>query len=110
MRPGKWECVPIHGVASVDGGLTGALRPWAAEEMGGHAGHRGQYLDQVPVQPVAPGVAAAPAGSGPGSPAIGPSRPLSPLLDAVGWTASNIKRWLVPGEQDTNRAISSITM
>jgi predicted acylesterase/phospholipase RssA len=101
--------VRIAGKRYVDGGLRGALPLWAAAEMGAnraiavnaliHPLFRLLHRAMLARQP-APGLDAI---------RIEPSRPLGPLWDAMVWSKGNIERWIRMGEEDGNRAVTSIS-
>ena len=102
--------VPIDGRKYVDGGLMGALPLWAAEEMGATRAIAVNALIHplfrllhaaVPARRVGPGLEVI---------RIEPSQPPGSLRDAVVWSKPNIERWIRLGEQDGNRAVTSITM
>ena len=102
--------VEIAGKRYVDGGLLGALPLWAASQMGATRAIAVNALTTLPFRLLRTFLP-------PPRPAgalqivrIEPSARLGSLRDAVVWSADNIRRWIDLGEQDGNRAATSITM
>ena len=108
--PAAFPPVRIDGKLYVDGGLMGALPLWAAEEMGARRAIALNVLTTLPFRALR-------AVTRPRAPShllevtlLEPSIRLGPLSHAVSWSADRIRRWIDLGEQDGNRALSSITM
>lgn len=93
----------------VDGGLMGALPLWAAEEMGARRAIAVNAWTKAPFRLLQKVVGRRP------SPVmevirLEPSRPLGSLVSSMRWNERNIRRWIAQGEEDANRAVTSITM
>jgi NTE family protein len=102
--------VRIGGRRYVDGGLLGALPLWAACEMGATRVVGVNALNTLPfraLRRLQPRSRPTPA---PEVWRIEPSTPLGNLRDAVRWRRANVERWIEQGENDANRALTSITM
>ena len=102
--------VRIQGRDYVDGGLVGALPLWAAERMGAERAIGVNVLNQrmfrclyKVFRPPRPGPQLKVF-------LIEPSQPLGRIKDAVVWSKTNIEQWIRLGEEDGNRALTSITM
>ena len=108
--PALFPPVQIGGVRYFDGGFRSALPLWAAEEMGATHAIGLNCLTTLPFRMLRKVLRPRRPSSALAVTLIEPSEPLGSLLDATIWSASNIRRWIELGENDGNRAATSITM
>jgi NTE family protein len=102
--------VRIDGRRYVDGGLLGGLPLWAAEEMGASRAVALNVLTTFPFRMARRVMWLRRPGKEFEVLPLEPSEPLGSLRSAVVWSKSDIRRWIDLGEQDGNRALTSITM
>ncbi len=94
----------------VDGGFLNALPLWAAEEMGATRAIALNALTTLPFRVLRRALWRKHPGAGLEVIRIEPSYGLGTLRDAFSWSARNVERWIALGEEDGNRAVTSITM
>jgi NTE family protein len=102
--------VKVGGRRYVDGGLLGALPLWAACEMGATRVVAVKALTAWPFRAMRRLLPPRRPSPETHISLIEPSTPLGSLRDAVRWRPANVKRWIEQGENDANRALTSITM
>jgi len=101
--------VAIDGRRYVDGGLMGALPVWAAEEMGADRAIAINAWNKAPFRVLHRAVARRHSAKLEVI-RIDPSRDLGSVMSSLRWDERNICNWIRMGEEDANRAASSITM
>ncbi len=108
--PLSYPPVQIDGRRYVDGGLSGALPLWVAEELGAERAIGLHCLTIQPfrmlrrlIRPRGPSAAF-------DRTVITPSRKLGRLRDGVVWNVTNVERWIGQGSEDALRALSSVRM
>lgn len=102
--------VRIDGRLYVDGGLMGALPLWAAEKMGATRAVALNVLTTLPFRALHSVMRPPRAAGSLDVVLLEPSRHLGTLYAASVWSAANVERWIRLGEQDANRALTSVTM
>jgi NTE family protein len=108
--PVMFPPVRIDGRRYVDGGLMGALPLWAAEKMGATRAVALNVLTTLPFRALHTVIRPPRATRSLDVVLLEPSRHLGTLRAAAVWSAANIERWIRLGEQDANRALTSVTM
>jgi NTE family protein len=99
--------VEIAGRRYVDGGLRGGLPLWAAEELGATRAIALNVLNTPLFRVLHRTMWGRHASTALQVVRIEPSERLGSLYDAMVWNAKNVARWIVLGERDALRAMSS---
>jgi NTE family protein len=105
--PAGYPPVAIDGRLYVDGGLRSSLPLWAAEEMGATEAIAVNCLTAWPFRALRAVVRPRLPSANLRVSLIEPSDPLGSLRDSLVWSRYNIERWIVQGERDGYRAMSS---
>jgi NTE family protein len=108
--PGIFPPVRLDGHLCIDGGVRGALPLWAAEEMGATHAIAINCLTGWPWTTLRTLVPIPRPTRALQITLIEPVQPLGSIYSAVRWSRSNIERWIALGEEDGNRALSSIKL
>jgi NTE family protein len=94
----------------VDGGLRGGLPLWAAEKMGANRAIALNVLNTPGFRLLHKTMWGRRPSKALAIRTIEPSARLGTLRDAIVWRHENVRRWIERGEQDANRALTSVRM